>query len=70
MLFQKGRGPYGSLGDWMALDTADADPDRYTHLLIHLALLDISIILDGHVTPFLQGHGRRRAALLAHTCAH
>jgi hypothetical protein len=70
MLFQKGRGPYGPLSDGVTLYPSDANPNRYTHLLIHLALLDISIILDGHVTPFFQGHGRRIDGLLVHTCAH
>jgi hypothetical protein len=57
MLFQKGRGPHGPLGHGVALDPPDADPDRYAHLLIHLALLDISIILGAHATLFFQAHG-------------
>jgi hypothetical protein len=50
MLFQKGRGPYGPLSDRMALYPPDANPNRYAHLLIHLALKVSAIILGGHVT--------------------
>jgi hypothetical protein len=50
MLFQKGRGPYGPLGDGVALDTSDADPNGHAHLLIHLDLKVSAIFPDGHLT--------------------
>jgi hypothetical protein len=57
MLFQKGRGPYSPLGDGVTLDPPDGHANGHTHLLIHLALLDISINLGGHATHFFQGRG-------------
>jgi hypothetical protein len=50
MLFQKGRGPYGPLGDGVTLYPSDANPNGYAHLLIHLALKVSAIFPGGHAT--------------------